>query len=139
MCLITNQKEPLIAEEDINVHKYLTEDLRAMYYPFQYMLDFQHETEIKEAILDKQTPNWCFFATEDERWAKSVTPIGRIEDNPELICFSEGFHSIKPDDKNDMCCTGTRFHAIIPKGSQYYKNPIGLYVSNKLIIIKKLS
>lgn len=135
MCLITDQKEPKVAEQDITVYKIL-EGLTSPYNYFHYELGKLYETEIEE------DDEWCCFDAKDAEYLTSNFEDWERGRNGKLQCFGAGFHSISSIDRarefvrNDGSMI--IYEAIIPKGAQYYENGSQLAISNKLIIVKEL-
>ena len=134
MCLITNQKEPLVAQEDMVVYKGLTalEDNKAgsIYESFSYILGQLYTTEMQ------QDDDWCAADTPSVRWLDNNYPNWhRGEEKEHLICIGPGYHSslterrISYHRKSDSI-----YQCTIPKGSLYYTDPTGLIVSNQIII-----
>lgn len=139
MCLITEQKTPLIAEKDIVVYKVMESKLRSFFRYFQYEIDKLFETEIKE----NDENLWiacCSLDTDYLQKKYKVDCVRDLKGHPNLICLKYGFSSCKSIKValivNDAC-RGTIYKCIIPKGSEYYKDKVGFIISNK-IIIKKL-
>lgn len=133
MCLITKRTEPIILEEDLEVYKLLTKSLWSLFYfPSKgYILDELYITEIKES------DDWCCFDNSDELILEKEFPNWKTATPQELICIGQGFHSaLKPERIQDGYYS--IFKCIIPKGSEIYKEPSGLVVSNQIIIKEKL-
>lgn len=151
MCLITTQQEPLITEEDIISYKTLTNKLRSIYYnSYQYNIDELNEIEIKES------DEWKPYDNRDERWIcehinygnassslrkKGYTSTAAFKilcaNDKTLKCFGQGFHTDLIKDKTHRF--GSAYvQCTIPKGSLYYKNDIGLVISNQLIVNRVL-
>ncbi len=135
MCLITNDLTKYVADKDIVTYKILTSNLTSPYYgfpPFQYVIGVKNETEIRESHL------WSPFSELDGKWLhKNYPSYYRHND---LKCFGQGFHSFNAKFLTNDICFGNQIvvKCIIPKGSEYYKNPLGMFVSNKIIIKKIL-
>lgn len=151
MCLITTQKEPKIAEHDLISYKLLQEDLRPILFYitkdnkgfFKYVLGELNKTEIKVGgIYD-----WQCFGDVDLDWVERFTQGQSWSQHPDLINFTEGFHSSftkEPFNGVTIDRVGTSpkwlmFECTIPKGSEYYENPVGLVVSNQIIINKQIN
>ncbi len=135
MCLVTDQQQPKIAEEDITVYK-LLQGMNAPCNEFTYKLGQLYKTEVKESV-----DRWCYDSLDrktlndkyGEKWPEDDT----------IKCFGEGFHSaVNPDrlrqtNMSSMWKAGL-YECTIPKGSEYYDNPSDLVVSNQIIINKKI-
>ena|SRR5688572_33434641 len=122
MCLVTTQKEPLIAEEDMEVFKVLGSNMTAPYYSeFQYKMRIVYGTEMKRGDVN-------YYDYHEESY---------FEDNKidNVIAISEGFHSVRTEERIGYLSSNTYvYHAVIPKGSLYYESPTGLLVSNRIMI-----
>ena len=142
MCLITTQKIPFIADKDIVCYKALSEVgglLWAIHRDsFSYNLGVLYETKIlKAAEYDRR----FVFDVEDNKALErdGLSVQDRISRMDELgyVSYGPGFHSAQEperfvkNDPNDI------YECIIPAGSEYYVNPSGLMVSNKIKIVKK--
>lgn len=136
MCLITEQQEPLIAQEDMIVFKALRRYLRSMYEGFKYEIGKLYSTNIKE---EKDQSLICCFDCIDCTFL-SEKYEGWDYDLPEVLkCFSEGFHSVLFIERLDKYVPSySIYECIIPKGSEYYTEPTGTVISNKIIITKKV-
>lgn len=129
MCLITTQKEPLIAEEDMIVYKSFKEGLISPFEEFKYERGITYETEIKES------DDWNCFDYQDLEYLGNNFPTWTLGENEELKCFGEEFHSALQEKRlSDIFDTKVILKCIIPKGSLYYTEPTGLIVSNKIQI-----
>lgn len=141
MCLITNQKTPLITEEDIKVYKVINSNYNPFYFSrgnFTYKLGELNETTIQES------DDWTAFDDDDDAWIDKLVDSHSRANHPDLKCFGQGYHScfnldylkktIEQYWKNDRSVL--LVECIIPKGSEYYKNPLDIYISNKLIVVK---
>jgi len=141
MCLITTQQEPLVAEQDIRVYKSVTVKLRPifLYGNIQYEYGKLNETTIEKSN------NWCSFDDEDLTWINNHVRVENI-DSPKqsktIKCFGQGFHSCLSKEKafkTKQTYGGLVVECLIPKGSTYYTNPVGLVISDKIIILKQIS
>ncbi len=144
MCLITNDKTLYTAKEDLSVLKILTQYkdyCSPIYQTFKYKYDKLYETAIV------QSADWCSWNSADSNWLHKNWP-GWTMGHDELICIGSGFHSfISMEQFHDsvhfyITCrarfNNRVFQCIVPKGSKFYKNELGMIVSNK-IIVKKLA
>jgi hypothetical protein len=137
MCLITRQKKALIAEEDIKVYKILKKDGNAIYQNFQYKLVEVYKAKIKKSL------QWNCLGILDIDWLHENYPSGWRQ-HKELICLGAGLHSINKLETAKIVLLDTInndsriFEAIIPKGSEYYKDEVGFMISSSLVINKML-
>lgn len=138
MCLITDQQEVLIAQEDITVYKCLREindNLWAPYNDFRYDLNKLYETIIRES------DEWCGFDSFDNRMIQNKYPdFEPAEEHKKLKSFGSGFHSALSKGRlleSWMTNDEYIFECTIPKGSKYYIGISDLVVSNQIIINKK--
>lgn len=137
MCLITVQKKPLEAKKDIIVYKEVSKQkgkniYESIYNNFIWELNKLYKTDLKK-------DSRLIYYDEE-----SMIHYVSIPDNL-LTSISEGFHSM---DKNRARETTSYNEAYdfdsvvieckIPKGSLYYKDETGLYVSNQLIVLKEV-
>jgi hypothetical protein len=137
MCLVTKQKEALIAETDIPIWKLLNSRMNAWFFIFQYDLNIVYGTKMGV----NNNPGSCF----DDIVIEHYHP----KDYRELTWVHEGFHSFINQkraldyylDRKNKCSPRIPKIAegIIPKGSLYYVDSTGLIVSNqiKLLCIMK--
>ena len=136
MCLITEQKEPFIAEEDIICYKtgYRNKKfLRRTYFVslcimFRYRLNKIYKTDLE---LDTDIGNYWDGIVADHYG------LNRVIETSNLISVIKGFHSFATLDRiqGSQLCT---VQCIIPKGSEYYADATGLLCSNQIIIKKIL-
>lgn len=144
MCLITEQKTPLIAESDIIVYKQVrnVEDnlnlVLSTNQSFPYTLKKLYETEIKPRVL--QRFSYADYIV-DEYYTKVYGNDYRY--NQELLQLAEGFHFYRNLDRvepikrrNDAFYCIVK--CIVPAGAIYYVDSTGLGISNKIIIDSKL-
>ena len=140
MCLITEQKTPLIAEKDMVVYKVMETNLCSFFQYFPYEIDKLFETEIKHN--DETIWTACCSLDSDYLMQKyKVDCVRDLKGHPKLICLKYGFSScksIKVASEINHGYRGTIYRCIIPKGSEYYKDKVGFIISNK-IIIKKIA
>lgn len=131
MCLITTQKKPLVATEDIKVYKLLNKDMSTLYVDYRYKPDILLKTQVR------QSDDWsCFDDIDYDYLNKNFK--GWTRGHKELKCFGQGFHAalsikrfLKTKSKSDII-----FPATVPKGSRYYLDATGLIVSNQIIVHK---
>ena len=88
MCLITRQKTPLIAEEDMKVFKVLTRENSSIFQTFTYELGMVYREKIHHS------KDWTSLGVRDRDWLRENYPGGTWKKNEELICLGQGFHSI---------------------------------------------
>lgn len=123
MCLITEQKEPIILEEDLIVYKNvkLTKNgYESYFFPFTWKAKKLEETELKTGI--KFTG---FDPLVTCHYKDSIS---------EIKSWEEGFH---------FAFTKERLHILnvpikeflIPKGAQVVKDATGLGVTNKIMML----
>lgn len=135
MCLITNQQEPKIAQEDITVYKNLFKIgnvFQSIFNKFEWKLGELYRTKIEES------PDWCSYDDTDNNYLNANYNGWTRRSHEELKCFGSGFHSAK---KGRLRTYGSEIlvECTIPKGSEYYEDFTGLYVSNQIIINKVVS
>lgn len=120
MCLLTKLKQPLVAEKDIVVYKFLD--------------DLYHDGFLYSSI---RRSKYVLNKVYETKLVKKRDSI-----KPELYCIYNGYHAFST-------LIGAKLHkdygryiykAIIPKGSLYYTPIKGCndIVSNKIIIKRKL-
>jgi len=141
MCLITNQKKPHTATCDMVVYKLLRKNASSLYHStMTYELGKLYKTKIMLG-----TSKYCFDDEDTDEVTKAYGCNWSYDYS--IFSFGEGFHSaIYPDRFTSTVghsFSGWQgkaiFECIIPKGSKYYKNPSGLIVSNKIIVIKPIN
>lgn len=134
MCLITEQFKPKTARKDITCYKVLTEDFRnATYFgkTFEYFLDVEYET----TLLQSDAP--CYFDTDADYYGnKFFGSLDTLVQKKILNAIGQGFHSFEYIPYDYVLANSKICKFIIPKGSLYYENAVGMYVSNK---IKRIS
>lgn len=132
MCLITEQKTPLIAQKDMRVYKILKEDLISPYQYFQY----EQETLYKRKIM--KSSEWTAFDSVCSSYLSNHFPGWRSTSVKELKCIGRGIHSARTKKRLQNTMNKRRgekiFRCTIPKGSEYYLDGTGLCVSNQIII-----
>lgn len=139
MCtVITREQEdhPQIAERDLKVYKgcLVAEDywsgrkkivgVRSIYQFFIYVLDRLYEVELRTTLSDMSS---------DETELDYTNSIGIGE----ARFVTTGFHALTTPDKERLI-KGEKpdvqiCEFIIPKGAEYYQNPVGNIVSNQII------
>ena len=142
MCLITNQKEPEILEEDLIVFKVLKDNLKSPLQGFRYSKNKLYENEIEESedpsFADNESQNLY------DKGGLSMQEVLEIHD---LKALGKGFHSITTEKRAlsyiNQFYSGYLwfkvFSCIIPKGSEIYRDATGLIISNKLIIKERIT
>jgi hypothetical protein len=164
MCLITAQKEALIAEQDITVYKLLkvkelerhdgsvTIEYLAPYWDSHYNLGTLYKTTIKE-ILEDNYCDKCAFDESDRLVLDSLfkDSDGRANWSPPCYSgkepadakyFGAGYHACTTMERltgPDYYGETKIFECTIPAGSEYYLNPSGLIISNQIIINKQIN
>lgn len=144
MCLIIGKEDkPLIAEEDVIAYKILCPNGdnhadSAYWYRngrFMYELGKLYQTTIEET-----KENRCFDDLDSETIKKTYG-----DDWKDTKALGQGFHgALKLERTQETLEDGlwsnnkTIYQVTIPKGAEYYVNCSGLFVSNKIIINKKL-
>lgn len=132
MCLHTLQQKPKVAEKDIPIFKVLhfSPD-KGLYSPiqrFSYVLGQIYTTEMTYGSEGK-------FANHEEwKWVDGLS----FEKKKDLIVIAEGFHAYT--DKNFLPKVFFAYivaKGIVPKGSLYYENHLGLIVSNTIKLIEQ--
>lgn len=137
MCLITDQKKPKIAEEDMTVYKILLKSMgtySTMFELFKYDLNVLYETTIK-----KSSDISCLDDIDEDALKKT---FGQWKKNPKLIAYGQGYHSAYEAERLKSLANefdGVIMECVIPKGSKYYDNISGLVVSNQLIVVKEVN
>jgi hypothetical protein len=137
MCLITKQKKPFIAEEDITVYKVLEDGLKSPFNRYNYKLGSVNKTKIRESY------EWCCFDDVDTAFLDENHP-GWKEDSRNrsgLRCYGHGYHSATTKErlKSIVQYYGRIYKCIIPAGSKYYLGNTDLCVSDMLIVVRKVS
>jgi hypothetical protein len=128
MCLITEQKEPIVLKRKKTVYKVLTSDLRAPVQDFTYELNKLYKTDIiANDTFESWADNKAAKAYPDAEWGNYTN-------------VHAGFHSLKTKKMCDswMWAGNAKFECTIPAGSLYYEDKTGLCASNQIIINKIL-
>lgn len=145
MCLITTQQEAFISAEDMTVYKSMYHYLgriRAIHREFYYDIGKLYETEIKEVEksyhrlaadeVDEKTLSRLEEYSGWELGYRGGKPIQNIR------YIGQGFHSALRESRARELGSDSYanfiYRCTIPEGSEYFLNPSGLVVSNKLII-----
>jgi hypothetical protein len=131
MCLITEQKEPIITEKDKIVYKTLTRELYATSYSFSYTIGVLYHQEIVynnipttymgEKVQEKYGFNWTNFRSV----CKNYTNV------------HDGFHFFRTKVRAREFAHSSEVivSCLIPKGSQVFYDKTGLGVTNQIKII----
>ena len=130
MCWITNiTPQSKLAEEDIPVFKIVRKSLRAYYQEFQYSIGRVFKTEINVPIFNSYE---IFFINEGfhSYSAKECTAITTEESYKPIIKVYHTFYKL--GSYIDACI----LECVIPKGSVYYLNGRGEYVSDHILPLK---
>lgn len=141
MCLITTQKESLIAKRDKKVYKIMKPDLISPFQGFKYRYDKLYSTKIQK----EDRFYWSCMDDVDETYLDNNHPGWKDGKLPELICIGSGIHSALTK-KRLQLTVDSMYHSkmmviikcTIPKGSEYYLDATGLVVSNQIIINKPI-
>ncbi len=130
MCLITTQTKAMIAKEDMNVFKLLTNKRSAIFNNFDYEKNTLYKTTIKK------TNDFCCFDGPDKEHLNRNNP-GWLDGNG-VISIGRGFHASLTKERLKQSIEdgtdGKIYKCTIPKGARYYTNGSGLIVSNKIIV-----
>ena len=164
MCLITAQKEAIIAKQDITVYKLLkvreynedngsvTIQYLAPYWDLHYNLGELYTTTIQE-IPENHYGDKCAFDESDRLVLNDLfkDSDGRANWNPSWYTGKEPATDVKYFGAGYHACTTMArltgpdyygeskiFKCTIPAGSEYYLNPSGLIISNQIIINKQI-
>lgn len=134
MCLVTTQKEPLIASKDITVYKSLSIGFRGIiksqFERFIYELNKLYETTIEHS------KDWTCYDNDAVDAIERKYPYWTKGIEKDLICLGDGFHSAATIER--LHHGGSIFECVIPKDSEYYMDETGLVVSNKIIVVKQI-
>lgn len=132
MCLITYEKEPSIAKEDIICYKVYIDNRTSIISPYQ-------KDPIPE-IITAEVP--IFYKSYPIQILKRCQ-----QDLPPLYAVDYGFHSffLRKDAENFASCFkhSKLYKCVIPKGSKYYYGSFsynaGSYCSNQIKILELLT
>jgi hypothetical protein len=160
MCLITAQKEALIAQEDFIVYKYLRviekdtlqKIYRAPYHDMEYNLGELYTTTI-EKISDDDNFDKVAFDSVDSNVLNNLFKDSKEESNwciawyngdepADVKYFGSGFHAMTTLERAEKVSNMYEyrlFECTVPAGSEYYLNPSDLIISDKIIINKQIS
>lgn len=133
MCLVTEHREPLTAEEDTVVYIILRPNLRSIYKGFVYELGKSYKT-----VLDPRNIGSGNVWSADEITSSYYgwKSVGWKFSN--LLAISKGFHSYQNYQRaiEQLDELETLVQCTIPKGCIYYKDSTGLLLSNQLRVDK---
>lgn len=137
MCLITN-KQVKIAQEDIEIFKVLSKNLKSPFIQFQYKFDksyFQPLSKTKDSYSTCCRIDYEYITNNyGYNYYKKI-------DEGILTAYKEGFHgSTKLDNSRYLSSQLDErqiFKCIIPKGSEYVEDFVGFIISNQIIIKEK--
>ena len=137
MCLITEQKEPIILKEDLEVYKILCTNLTPYFYSnsFQYEVGIKHQTEIKKS-KNPLFPN-ALSALHYGNSSIKVELVGRNTlTTDKLVAYGAGFHFVVNIESTKQFNTFSPivYKCIIPTGSEVYFDAVGNGVANQIII-----
>lgn len=151
MCLITTQKEPKIATEDIVVYKHANayEDYvtSAFYGCFEYHFGELYETEIMQSFSRQYHDDFDgdalaqLMGTEHQEIVKMsyvtyAESFDKARKKHGMRSFGPGFHSVLKKDRLPSSESLVIVECTIPKGAEYYIGISDLVVSNKIIVNK---
>lgn len=131
MCLITEQQEPLVAKRKIPIVKELTHSRRSPYADNPIVYEPNVLYSVKMEKTDDPSP---FDGIDQDYWMNKFRDAWNMNSLPNgVVSIGPGFHCAKPNRLLNPRYYNV-FKGEIPKGSLYYRNPTGLYVSNQIII-----
>lgn len=147
MCLITDQKEPFIAEEGIVVYKAMREIEDNFAYSllqgFAYKMNSTHFTTILPSYEPRYASGYdrkTLYKAYSEKELNKLMYSYEYGKSSILKAFGQGFHSFV-----DLVAVFNHVNyrkaivkCIIPKGAEYYLNASGVCVSNQIIIKEKI-
>lgn len=134
MCFYTTvESSPLVAHRDMVCYKILDYNMCSWIKGFKYTMNKVYKTEL--GTLEEEGPNYIYFTSLDKKII-----------NKHTYCISSGFHSYQRNTKQ----LSRAYHigwlripyiykCIIPKGSFYYRNQFGEYVSDQIMIKEKVN
>ena len=134
MCWVTSKTpQSKLAEEDISVFKIVRRHLQAYYQDFQYSIGEVFKTEMSVPLF---SPCKVFYIEEGfHSYSNQECKTAFTETLSEpIITVFHVFHGELH--RLDSYVDGCILECVIPKGSVYYKNPRGEYVSDKIKPIK---
>lgn len=138
MCLITKQKKPFIAQEDVICYKGLSfycNMLRSPIQNFTWQLGklYKNDLNVVNKIKKESIGCGCIFKYADNLSYKYYSKL-RVN----LTIITTGFHSCNNIERliNMDYSSIKVYECIIPKGSLYFEDETGLLVSNQIIIQK---
>lgn len=137
MCFCTTVKSsPLVAHRNMVCYKVLDENMRSWIQGFKYTINTVYKTKL--GTLVENFGKIYFTSLGDV--------VGDIICNKNVYCIYGGFHSYTRNTKTVSRAYFSRssrnpriYKCIIPKGSLYYKNQWGEYVSDQIIIKEKVN
>ena len=149
MCLITEQKEPIITKEETIGYKVLNRDLSSISQHFKYEYNKLYVTKIKHS----SNPRYPSQKSMDYYINKYKGHVIQIKYNPDnnkiinnnvinnnVIALGQGYHYYTSYDEaiiSFMCIERKIIvKCIIPANSEVYYDAIGNAVSNQIIIKK---
>lgn len=144
MCLILHKKDKVIrtAKEDLITYKFLNQLNRfkaiSKYRNYEYTM-MQHNPMVKISLNDKN--DFCFWGDYDEEYfSVKYRHILNQQDNKLLYQMHYGYHSfidivdkIVYDKMKDTYDTKL-YECVIPKGTKYVINELGLVISETIIV-----
>ena len=135
MCFYTTvESSPLVAHRDMICYKVLDEDMRSWIRGFEYSINKVYRTELG-TLCDNSLSGNIYF-----------TSLGKRIYSKNVYCIFQGFHSYQRNTKQISRIYKARYtripciyKCIIPKGSLYYRNQFGEYVSDQIMIKEKVN
>lgn len=133
MCFYTTvESSPLLAHRDMVCYKILDRNMCSWIKGFKYTMNKVYKTEL--GILEEGL-NDIYF-----------TSLGKRIISKHTYCIFSGFHSYQRNTKQlsrvyRIGCLKISYiyKCIIPKGSLYYRNQFGEYVSDQIMIKEKVN
>lgn len=133
MCFCTTvESSPLVAHRDMVCYKVLDQNMCSWIQGFKYNINTVYKTEL--GVLEGEINNIFFSSLNKRIYSKNV------------YCIYKGFHSYQRNTKQISKVYVARYtripciyKCIIPKGSLYYRNQFGEYVSDQIMIKEKVN
>jgi len=138
MCLITTKRKSRVAKRDIKVWKVETLNGKSPMQRFKYTKGRLEETEF--GFKFKNGRRWSVYGKTPIKYLNANHVGWDMRDSDArngLICIAEGFHAFTKkkfavkDIGNSVYLNVKPY--LIPKGAEYYKDAVGMIVSNKII------
>lgn len=144
MCWITDRRwisepfpNPCISVEDIEICKILSPNWKGIYYLFEYEPYKVYETELEPVKTPLNHPKTDEIFRIDKGFHSYSTGIKAIDHDTHIDIYYDDIYS-----KEDRFITSyvkpvIRVAGIIPKGSRYYLNEQGEYVSDQIKLLSE--